>query len=166
MKILYVTSILILLFSCITNKTRKNEALANEAKKISLEIVKGYFENDCDTFINSLSDTLSALDYSNQLITKDIPLRIRRSCDDAVRDKSKTFEDYLSDYEHEILTTSEFENKFKRNIPKQGSDTSKNFYFVGGILKNKEKKNYIWDDMFVFMIRKEKNGWKIRAFAD
>lgn len=85
-----------------------------------------------------------------------------RSVKKAVRDKEKTFQDYIDTYIIEVLTTQEVTKRYKNmSLPEYYKTTENDFFFLGHKLKEGKDRseNFIWDDLFIFMVRKEGEIW-------
>ncbi len=166
----YLTLSLILLFTlgaCSTSKkaTLSLKDLKQEAKDFSLSIIKSYFTEDCNMVYTSMGDSILLID-SGEIIAKiGKEDEICRSLKQAVRDKEKSFQDYIEFYNIEILSPKEIYEKFDRTIPEYYKPTESDFFFIGYELKEgKDRKdNFIWDDMFVFMVRKVNGKWVMKG---
>jgi len=191
MKHLLIISFLTLQFfsDCNAQKTTETsqENLKTEAKNFSLSIVESYFDTDCEKVYVAISDTLLLIgretvlikgeskvvvkeigtDISRHLNQENICLAVKK----AIKDKTKTYNDYLNTYDPLLFTRAELEdllsNKGKR-LPDKFITIPNDLFFLGMKLKDKldASKNFIWDDMFLFMVRKEKETWKIKALSD
>ncbi|CAM1344964.1 hypothetical protein [Tenacibaculum amylolyticum] len=168
MKKLYIIIILVL-GACTSSKKAitKEDSLKMEAKKFSLDIVKAYFAQDCDYVFNALSDEILVMDGDGIFKKKGKEKKSCRSTKNAIKDKQKTFKDYLKTYKVLLLTKEELLKKFKAKLPAYYITKSSDYFFIGWELKEGKTKadNFIWDDMFVFMARKENGIWKIKGIS-
>ncbi len=141
------------------------EDLKQEAKDFSLSIIKSYFDEDCNKVFVSMSDSILLIDSGEILAKIDIENEICQSLRKAIRDKEKSFKDYTEFYNIEILTPIEIYKKFNRTIPEYYKPTDSDFFFIGYELKEGKDRadNFIWDDMFVFMVRKENGKWVMKG---
>ncbi len=160
-------TLLITLGACsIPKKVTVNSAnLKDAAKDFSLSIIKSYFNEDCYMVYTSVSDSILLLDGDGIIAKKGKEDKICQSLKKAVRDKEKSFQDYLVFYNVEILTPNEIYVRFNRPLPEYYKLTESDFFFLGYELKKGKDHadNFIWDDMFVFMVRKENGVWKIKG---
>ena len=140
-----------------------------EALNFALEIVKSYFTENCDFFYNSFSNELISLEDQESFDRSELG-NYDEICDffkRAIKDKNKTFQDYLDAYSTEILTYEELVKYIKKEldneIPPNPLIEKDDLIFVGWKLKNTDVENFIFDDMFVFILRKENNKWVIKG---
>ncbi len=160
---------LLILFLFINLKvySQSDDKLKNEAMQFSLEVVKTFFQKNEQFYLKKVSDTLISLN-DKVYFKKKIKDRLDRIFKDAVRDKSKTFQDYQSSYKYEVFSIQEFEKKFKFKLSKNSKLSNLDFCFFGGIIKDskKDSENFIWDDCFSFVVRKEKGKWFVKGFGE
>lgn len=170
--IFYIT-MMILFSSCLHKKYNKvaSEITAQhtkmEAKEFSMFIINTYFEEDCDEFFGYLSDSIMIMDGDGIFATKGHNEKLCSSVKKAIRDKEKTIDNYVQTYKIEMLNREELELKFKAKLPDYYITTDFDYFFLGFELKEGvEKSNpFIWDDMFMFMVRKENNIWKLKGIS-
>lgn len=169
-----LNAIILLLFfcsfiGCSTNRLAKENTtdLRKEARDYSLLVVKSYFNEDCSVFYNSLSDSTLLMGKQRVYSKIEKKERLCQSVKNAVRDKEKTYQDYLLSYKIEVLTPNEFIDKFNKPLPKHLNITESDFFFLGYELKEGKDRseNFIWDDMFFFMVRKENQSWTIKGIS-
>ena len=168
--IIYI--LLILFFaSCINYHKTRNAVIAehNEmaAKEFSISIIKAYFEEDCDKVFEVMSDSILIMDGDGIFSPKGHEEKLCESIKRAIRDKEKTLENYIETYKIEMLTRTELENKFDARLPDYYKTTDLDYFFIGFELKEgfTKKEDFIWDDMFVFMVRNEKDIWKLKGIS-
>ncbi len=170
MKNFYLITIFIFTFRIFINAqetTQNLESLRQEAKDFSLKIVKSYFTENCDYIYRSMSDSLLIMDGDGILSKISKKEKLCNSTKAAIRDKQKTFKDYLNSYKIEILTQKALEKKFNKKLPEYYKTINSDFFFLGYKLK-KEKNHindFIWDDMFIFMVRKKGDVWFIKGLS-
>lgn len=162
--IIYILAIL-LFSSCLQRKhnqikadvTKQQNKMA--AKAFSLSIIKAYFSEDCDKIFNVMSDSIMIMDGDGIFSPKGHEDKLCQSIKRAIRDKKKTMNNYLETYKIEMLTRTELEEKFKMKLPNYYKTVDSDFFFIGWELKEGKTKtdHFIWDDMFLFMVRNE-NG--------
>ncbi len=160
----------LLMVSCSATKKviKETETLRKEAKAFTLSVVEIYFTDNCDKLYNLMNDSLLVMDGDGILSKVSIEEKLCKSMKSAVYyKKEKTFQDYLRSYEIEILTRDELVKKFKKDLPEYYTTTNHDFFFLGYKLKEgiNSSDNFIWDDMFIFMVRKENNTWTIKGIS-
>lgn len=158
---------LILLGGCTRQTINHRSELSEkeQAKEFSLQIVKTYFDKDCNTFYNALSDTVYLLDDNGPFEkNSDVKEKLCESIKKGVRGEYK-FQDYLDSYDIKILEKMKYENEFPniKNLQKF-KPTSNDYLFVGYRVKA-HKDTFLWGDLLVFMVRKTENGWRISALS-
>lgn len=147
--------------------SERTSNIKQEATDFSLSIVKLYFSEDCKTFYNLLANSLLKIDgdgileknkYGEGIICKAL-------INGTVLNKKKTYKDYLENYKIEIFTKAELEKKINKKLPYYFEDNHLDFFFYGDELKDEKQSsvNFISDDFFIFMIRKENNFWIIKG---
>lgn len=160
----FIIPILLLCFiSCNTPKHLSKNKPIDDAKKFSLEVVKTYFDEDCDTYYEMISDEVFTIDGKAIIKKSGLRDRICKSLMDAIINKEKSFQNYLEDYKTEVITIAEMETRFKIKLPEYISPDKSDFLFIGYELKDENTENYLWDDMFVFFVRKENGKWVVKG---
>ncbi|MFK7947776.1 MAG: hypothetical protein AB8G11_09305 [Saprospiraceae bacterium] len=170
--IIYILAIL-LFSSCLHKKHNqiKTDIIAQQnkmaAKTFSLSIVEAYFSEDCDKVFNVMSDAVLIMDGDGIFKPKEHDDKLCQSIKRAIRDKEKTMENYLETYKIEMLNREELEIKFDAKLPDYYKTVDSDFFFIGWELKEGKTKvdSFIWDDMFVFMVRNENGVWKIKGIS-
>ena len=136
-----------------------------QAKEFSLQIVKTYFDKNCDAFYDALSDTVYLLDDDGPFEKNSgIKKKLCESIAKGVRGEY-TFQDYLNSYDVRILEKTEYETEFKVGKDLQKFKPTLNDYLFVGYKVKANKTNFMWDDLLVFMVRKTETGWKISALS-
>lgn len=142
------------------------EDLKKEALEFSLQIVNTYFTQDCSSYGNYLSAEVITM-KSVLPLTAELKSKACESLQRAVSDKSKTLQDYLSNYKVEMLTRAEVEAKFGMKLPEYYNTTDAEFIFLGfEPNEGSGTTKYIWDDMFAFLVRKTDGAWKMKGTFD
>jgi len=143
MKYIFIIHFLAILFFSDCNNPKKTELsqenLKIEAKNYSLSIVKSYFDSDCDNVYSAISDSLLLIGRETILI----------------KGQSKT-------------VVKEIGTDISRHLNKENICLAVNKAITDMKVKDNldSSKEFIWDDMFLFMVRKEKKIWKIKALSD
>jgi hypothetical protein len=160
---------LMLLNGCgVFGKAKKErEFLRAEAKNFSLTVVKAYFREDCGFVYNAFSDSVLIMEGAGMFTDLKKNEKICRSIRSAIRDKSKNYQNYLETYQVELLTQKELQKTIPVKLPSYIKMTNKDFFFMGYKMKEDQvnMENFIWDDLFIFMVRKEESGWKIKGIS-
>ncbi|MTI20780.1 hypothetical protein E1176_07095 [Fulvivirga sp. RKSG066] len=160
---------LVIISSCrvVDRKPTSPEDLKLEAKEFSLSIVQTYFSEDCDKFYNAMSDSLLVMDGYGIVPKTMIKGHFCQSLKKAIINKEKTFEDYLEKYSIEILTHEEIETKYSMTLPEYFKPEDQNYFFIGAGLKEgvDDSEDFTWDDMFIFVIGKKNQIWKITGVS-
>jgi len=176
--------IFIITYGSIKETQTNPKSSKDEAKVFSLNIIESYFKNDCNTLYNAISDTLLVLgkgdklikggskvileeigtDISKHLNQHNICLAVKK----ATKDKSKTFEDYLNTYDPLVYNKEELLKLIKRPFSPKFKIEDKDLFFLGMKLKEdlEKSQDFIWDDLFIFMLRKENGAWKVKAMEN
>jgi len=159
----------ITLGTCSSSKkvTGNLKDLKQEAKAFSLSIIESYFTEDCKKHYNSMSDSILIMDGDGIFSKIGKEDKLCRSVKKAIRDKEKTFQDYIDSYNIEILTPDELTKKFNKSLPDYYKTTDSDLFFIGYEFKQGKERidNFIWDDMFIFMVRKENQIWTIKGVS-
>ncbi len=154
--------------SCFSaRKAGKIADLKVDAKEFSFGIIRAYFEEDCDRVYKSFSDSIILMDGDGIFSIEGMEDKICESVKSAVRDNSKTIVDYLAMYQIKMYTPLELETELEAQLPDYYIPDPSDVFYVGGALKPEEAlgPNFIWDDMFVFMVRREGSVWKIKGVS-
>lgn len=160
--------ILLIIVACIAVKYTQAQDLRAEAKSFSLAIVSNYFSGNCDSFYNMLSSELWLMDGGGAVQTQDLKSEICEALASAVKNKDKTFQDYLNDFEIEVLSNEEFKLRYDAPFPSYYIPSPDDYFFIGYQPKTTSDelsidRFYIRDDMFIFMVRKENGVWKMKG---
>jgi hypothetical protein len=149
---------------------QKNTAPTKKMKKqvatIGLNIVKSYFEGDCKKdFLPYFHSTLFALDGDGVIEVDDkFKERLCEMHQRAVKDKSRTYADYLINYQIQVLTKPNYEKLMGKIELPYYTPEDNDLLFVGSMASSyKVLPDFIFDDLFYFMFRKIGKKWKIIA---
>ncbi len=139
--------------------------LKNEAREFSLQLISTFFSEDCDAYYSFLSSEILTMKPDGIFpVTDEFKNKVCQSVKSAVDDNSKTLQEYLATYKIEMLTRAEIEAKAGRALPEHFNTLETEFYFVGFELKEgTATTNFIWGDMFVFLVRKTNAVWKMKG---
>ncbi|MFV0484374.1 MAG: hypothetical protein ACK5MG_09825 [Bacteroidales bacterium] len=106
------------------------EKLRQEASEFSLSVVKTYFDEDCDKYWSFVSDSILLMDEEGTFAKEDKKDKLCSSLKRAIRNKDKTFQDYIDTYKVEILTKEELENKIGEELPSLNRLTDFDFFSI------------------------------------
>jgi len=169
-KLIYTSTIfLFILLSCKSQKINPEDQarqLKNEALNFSLKFVESVFDRDCELVISLFSKYVIALNENEFIYIGEEKDDICEALDEENIFMRKTYKDYLNDYKYEILTPSEMATKLEIDFPSIYNPSPNDFFFDGTTLKNKDVYDYLSDDVFSFMVRKENEVRKIIAVND
>ena len=154
-----ISIILTFLISCKLESEELNDPKAEmeEALEFSKVLVKFYFEDDCIGFFNNMSPQLISLQGHGVFDKEQIEDKLCNSITKAVSDSTKLFEDYLNCYKIVVFPATEVEDlsEILNYTP-----SSKDFLFCGySLLEDSYCENFIWDDMFIFLVSKVDGAW-------
>lgn len=165
-QIIYLLSILIWT-SCHNPNQQlgKIQPTKQAAKVFSLSVIETYFSEDCDKLFGMMNDSILIMDGDGVFAIAGKQDKLCKSMNRAIRDREKTMADYLETYKAEILTRTELEKKYDRKLPDYYKTIASDFFFLGFELKEGKtaEDNFIWDDMFVFMVRYENGSWHVKG---
>lgn len=142
-----------------------NEELRKEALDFSLSIIQTYFTQDCESLTNKFAPSLYSIEDDEIIPLDEIREEICESLEDAIEDESKTFQDYLLDYNYQVLTPKEFQLAYEEEYGK--SDTidfeylNSAFFFFGNKTNDPQIQEYLWFDLEAFAISKVNGKWMI-----
>ncbi len=160
-----ILSICVLLIGIpVAAQNNATDANKSDGLQFSLKIVKSYFKNKCSRVYKNMTDSLILLDQKKvQLLSKnDNQKKLCQSIQKAVQDPTKKYGDYLDTYQILMLTPEEVEFKFQTTLSDHLPLQSGDLFFLGAEPKPDQKsEHFIWEDMFVFLIRKVHGKWKI-----
>jgi hypothetical protein len=147
-------------------KPASGEDQKNEAMAFAMQLISTYFSQNCDLYQTYVSPELITM-KGIVPVTDEVSAKICESLKRAVTDKSKTQQDYLSTYKIELLTRAEVEVKAGRALPEHYNSTEPEFYFLGFEAKEgATAAPFIWNDMFIFLLRKTNGTWKMKGSLD
>lgn len=137
-----------------------------QAKEFSLQIVKTYSDDDCDAFYDALLDTIYLLDGDGPVEKSSETKEILCNSHSKAFREERTYQDYLDLYEIEILEKAEYDVDYPEIESLQVFETTSDDYlFIGWETKDSQQENFVWGDMFFFMVRKTGDGWRISALS-
>ena len=153
--------------SCSASKkiAEDSEGLKREAKDFSLTIIESYFSKDCEKVFNSMSDSLLIMDGDGIISKFEVEERLCDAVKRAIREEGKTIRDYTESYNIEMLTANELAEKYNYSLPEYYLTVESDFFFIGQRLKVGEEVDFIWDDLFVFMVRKQNQNWILKGIS-
>jgi hypothetical protein len=147
-------------------QTTPTKKMKKQATTLGLEIIKSYFEGDCKKdFLPHFHTTIFALDGDGAIALDDkLKERLCEMHARAVKDKTRTYAQYLMNYKIQILTKPEYEKLLGKIEFDYYTPQESDLLFVGSMPSSEATlPNFIFDDMFYFMLRKIGKKWKIIA---
>lgn len=142
-----------------------NDELRKEALDFSLSIIQTYFSKDCESLTNKFAPNLYSIEDDEIILLEEIKEEICESVEDALEDESKIFQDYLLDYNYQVLTKAEFQLAYEEEYGVSDSIDfeylNSTFFFFGNKTKDPKVKEYLWFDLEVFAIKKVNGRWLI-----
>ena len=161
----FTLSIAIVFIGLFSFETRAQESERDEAKAFAMEVVGYYFNQDCDAYYQALTDTLLRISGKEAVSKLNKKEKICSSVRKAIRIKEKSLEDYLNTYQVNLYNSEELEKKFNYSLPDFLGNNPSDYYFIGGFLNEgiPKTEQFIFDDMFSFMLRKIDGVWRIKA---
>ncbi|MFV0346758.1 MAG: hypothetical protein ACK5IQ_11010 [Bacteroidales bacterium] len=167
MKYIIILSALLISFNVFAEDNTKQAKLRQEAREFSLSVVQTYFDEDFNKYWSFVSDTIIILPANKVIPIADMKDALCSSLKRAIRNKDKTFQDYLDSYKVEILTKEELEDMFGKPIPESAMSSDSDFFFMGNNAKESiaSFEDFIWDDFFLFLVRKVDGKWFLKGFA-
>lgn len=150
-----------------SSSAQSAEKLRTEALEYSLNIVESYFGDDCQPMLSTMTDSLFILEEMEYTELKGKEDKLCESHAGAIRDKDKTYQDYLSYYKTRVLSVEEFVTESKKHNHENLVFPDDSFIFFGWELnEGKSREDYfIWDDMFAFVVSKVDGEWRIIGIA-
>lgn len=144
------------------------------------EIVKCYYEKDCNKYLSFFDDSISVLNKETDNIFPVSFLTNKKPCSNFDRSitKTKSYQNYLENYTIDAVTYTEFTTSDRRTLLKKYSNPESNGGFVlayisllhkyyhskdvlviGDIPKNTGAKHV--DYPYIYLLRKTNKGWRI-----
>ncbi|MCP4443564.1 MAG: hypothetical protein GY810_32070 [Aureispira sp.] len=157
----------LVLVACTSSKktTEDIPTLKKEAKIFSMKIIETYFASDCDTYIKLLDENLIVFEAQKPLEKEKLLKKKEDLCSrfPPVYDDTKTIQDYLRIYKTEVFSKKEFEALSGIKLSSAFKETD--IAFVGSQFKDGYTKadNFILDDGFWFIVRKENKKWTLKT---
>ena len=154
-----VAAIIILLSTDAIPSDGKQRAL-----EFSLQVVKTYFQKDCDGFTNYLCEQFYSLVNDGPFSNQDMKVK-NNLCNMSLGcvHGNHTYQEYLDSYKVEALDKSEFMSRFPQlKEVTVFQFTEKDYLFLGHEVK-KGKQNFVHDDQFIFVVRETDKGFRIIA---
>ncbi len=144
-----------------------------KALKVALEFIETYFTEDCQKHQDLLADEV--LDLTNNKVRSiRTELTKTNTClvdNKIILEEGFTIENYKEDYLQELFTLEEFRNYLEKfgeggeELLNQELFKKGDLFFIGWTQSpNAKNKNYILDDMLLFMLRMEDGTFKIKGF--
>ncbi len=146
-------------------KLQRMEVQREEALEFSLSVVQTYFDRDCDKLYEKLDSPLYSFG-KNKLQSKNAVVKMIL-CNEigSVVTGDHTYEEYLNDYDQKVLTKPQYDKEMPYlTRAKDFQPTNEDFLFVGSKRVNGEK-DFIWDDFFLFVVRKTDENWKVSTLS-
>ncbi len=166
-KIKYLLLFSILFISFLTY-SQSEDKLKNEALQFSLEVVKTYFQDDCNAYLNKISDTIILISGQSFYQKNKIKTRLCESFAKAVEVKSKKFNNYQEIYKYEVISIKDFFLKNNLKSTKYLKPIDSDFLFAGGNIKDSKSisESFIFNDMYFFMVRKVNGKWFLKGIRE
>ena len=135
-----------------------------EAEAFTMNYLRAIVENNCDVYYSSLSKKLFALN-KKETFNKPSKEYACNGLQRAIKNKTKTFENFLNDYKIIIILPEELESVYGQ--PLKNYVQNKNDLLVLAFMPkpefNFDEDNYLFDDYFRFLIRFENNKWVVKG---
>ena len=174
----FLLSLIVILLSCKADKPATKEG-AIEAFK---EIIKTYYDKDCEKYLSFWADSVSTLNkdtnlkFPSSLLTGGKKSKCTHF--DKVTETTKTYENYLKNYSIEAVSYSEFKFGNRDSLLRKWDAIKKsnggwtlmyisifNKYYgpndvlvIGDVPKGSSEYMY---GPFLYLLRKTNDGWKI-----
>lgn len=155
------------LASC-QSKSKLTESGAREqALSFSLDAIENYFTNDCLSFLELMHSPINMIGEDEAVTVESVDNSICLSISKAVKIESMTVEDYKSIFKPMVMTVSEYQAFFDNPLPEPNHIEEGEFIFIGFIPQdaNVSVSEYIWDDLFAFVVGKRNGNWKITTIG-
>ncbi len=123
-------------FSLINIHAQSSNKFKDDALQFSLEVVKTFFQKDNNMYLDKISDSIFSLTGKGIYLKKKINYRLTESFKEAVKDKSKTFQDYQAFYKYEVLTIEDLVKTYNIRLPNYYKPKESDYFFIGGYKKN------------------------------
>lgn len=151
----------------VTVKPTSTTSLKREAEEFCLKVVDTYVREDCQSYLNLISNQIYSYEDGG-IITLDENMKSKiceSSIKNAIKDNSKTLQDYVNTYKIQILTKEELEKKFGIKLPDYYKMNEEDFFFVGAELKEgfTKENGFVWSDMYNFLVSKSEGTWKVKG---
>ena len=147
-------------------KSLPTKKMKKQVATIGLKIVKSYFDGNCKTdFLPYFHNTIFALDGDGAIeVNEEVKEKLCEIHQRAIKDKSRTYADYLCNYKIQVLTKPNYRKIMGKIELPYYTPQDNDLLFVGSMASpNAVLPNFIFDDLFYFMFRKIDKKWKIIA---
>jgi hypothetical protein len=139
--------------------------LKKEAIAFSMDLVRSYFDRDCNVLKESLASEVYT-SASAVKLTDEMKQKICVAVKSAVKDTSKTFKDYEQVYKTELISKTEVEAKAKAKLPTHFDSIADEFYFLGFEKRSPSTTDFIEVRLFALLIRKVNGKWQVKGFLN
>ena len=131
--------------------------------EFALSIVESFFNNDCRTFYDTLTNPFYSLGADIEIFKH--PEMVSGACDSNFYDTgNRTFQDYLDTYEPRILNYAEYysESPGLFDFLTKLNAGENDYLFIGRETKPGQE-DFISEELALFMVRRINGKWKISA---
>jgi hypothetical protein len=159
-KIFTTFAFMLLTFFAIAQRANNNSGLSTtaaaspqktEAKNFGLSLMKAYFNGDCNFVYSKIALEISVFEGGAKV--KKVQFSAQDICSEVSINEGKTYNDYLNNYDPEVLSAAEFGSKFpayQSVLQLREGD----FYFGGNKLKAGGSELFLSHDHTRFVLRR------------
>ncbi|NVK64486.1 MAG: hypothetical protein HWE22_07845 [Flavobacteriales bacterium] len=146
--------------------------VSSEEREFALNVIKAIIEHDCDTYYNSIDDSVVLyLRAQDTIVAKtDMERQIKMLCQISIKNDSLNFAYYKKNFEQQFIDTKTLADKeFYRSGEEISTLGGLKFYeieegdifFDGAYHKPRNRMDFILDDAFKFIMRKVNGEYRI-----
>lgn len=163
---------LLLFFLPLISYTQDKIDVSKEEKDFALKVVKSIIENDCETYYNSINDSVVLYFRVEEILIpkSEIENKLKMLCQISVKNDSLDYSYYLENFELQFFNVTSLADKEFYGSREQSSTLGGlkhydiqegDIFFIGSNHKTRNHLDFILDDAFKFIIRKVKGEYKI-----
>lgn len=156
----------ILSFGQDTIQVNKNQ------REFALSVVKSIIENDCETYYNSINDSVVLyFSVNDTIVAKDgIKDKLKMLCQISIKNDTLDYNYYLNNFHLHFFDAKTLSNELKRSSNDESSSLgtlryykimNDDIFFNGSYHKSEDRLDFIIDDAFKFLIRRVNDEYKI-----